>query len=213
MNYSDSENIKAQKLLLRKKIKFELKLFSQGGKAAAESESVCRVFLQSDAYRNASAIFAYMNMPSELDVSSVIAVAFRDGKEVCIPRIVPGTNQMDFFYLDGSLPLEKQVESGGFQIREPKLSLKKVSLGEFFPENAVILVPGLLFSADGKRLGRGKGFYDRYIAAIPAEKKALLCGIGFSFQLASDIPVESHDRLLDCVICGGKMYFPRNSRL
>ena len=97
-----------------------------------------------------------------------------------------------------------------FQILEPKLSLQKVPLGKFFPENAVILVPGLLFSADGKRLGRGKGFYDRYIAAIPAEKKALLCGTGFSFQLAPDVPVEPHDRRLDCVICGGKMYFSRN---
>lgn len=213
MNYSESENIKAQKLLLRKKIKSELEMFAQGEKVAAESETVCRVFLQSDAYRNASAVFAYMNMPSELDVSSVIAAALRDGKDACIPRIEPGTNQMDFFYLEASLPLEEQVESGGFQIREPKLSLKKVPLGEFFPDNAVILVPGLLFSADGKRLGRGKGFYDRYIAAIPAEKKALLCGTGFSFQLASDIPVEPHDRLLDCVICGGKMYFPRNSGL
>ena len=210
MNYSESENIKAQKLLLRKKIKSELEMFAQGEKAAAESETVCRVFLQSDAYRNASAVFAYMNMPSELDVSSVIAAALRDGKNACIPRIEPGTNQMDFFYLEASLPLEEQVESGGFQIREPKLSLKKVSLGEFFPENAVILVPGLLFSADGKRLGRGKGFYDRYIAAIPAEKKALLCGTGFSFQLAPDVPVEPHDRRLDCVICGGKMYFSRN---
>ena len=210
MNYSDSENIKAQKLLLRKKIKSELEMFAQGEKAAAESETVCRVFLQSDAYRNASAVFAYMNMPSELDVSSVIAAALRDGKNACIPRIEPGTNQMDFFYLEASLPLEELVESGGFQIREPKLSLKKVSLGEFFPENAVILVPGLLFSADGKRLGRGKGFYDRYIAAIPAEKKALLCGTGFSFQLAPDVPVEPHDRRLDCVICGGKMYFSRN---
>ena len=210
MNYSESENIKVQKLLLRKKIKSELEMFAQGEKAAAESETVCRVFLQSDAYRNASAVFAYMNMPSELDVSSVIAAALRDGKNACIPRIEPGTNQMDFFYLEASLPLEEQVESGGFQIREPKLSLKKVSLGEFFPENAVILVPGLLFSADGKRLGRGKGFYDRYIAAIPAEKKALLCGTGFSFQLAPDVPVEPHDRRLDCVICGGKMYFSRN---
>lgn len=213
MNYSESENIKAQKLLLRKKIKSELEMFAQGEKVAAESETVCRVFLQSDAYRNASAVFAYMNMPSELDVSSVIAAALRDGKDACIPRIEPGTNQMDFFYLEASLPLEEQVESGGFQIREPKLSLKKVPLGEFFPDNAVILVPGLLFSADGKRLGRGKGFYDRYIAAIPAEKKALLCGTGFSFQLAPDVPVEPHDRLLDCVICGGKMYFPRNSGL
>ena len=188
-------------------------MFAQGEKAAAESETVCRVFLQSDAYRNASAVFAYMNMPSELDVSSVIAAALRDGKNACIPRIVPGTNQMDFFYLDASLPLEKQTEPGVFQIHEPKLSLKKVPLGEFFPDNAVILVPGLLFSAGGSRLGRGKGFYDRYIAAIPKEKKALLCGTGFSFQLASDIPVEPHDRLLDCVICGGKMYFPRNDGL
>lgn len=210
MNYSESENIKVQKLLLRKKIKSELEMFAQGEKAAAESETVCRVFLQSDAYRNASAVFAYMNMPSELDVSSVIAAALRDGKNACIPRIEPGTNQMDFFYLEASLPLEKQTEPGVFQILEPKLSLQKVPLGKFFPENAVILVPGLLFSADGKRLGRGKGFYDRYIAAIPAEKKALLCGTGFSFQLAPDVPVEPHDRRLDCVICGGKMYFSRN---
>lgn len=66
----------------------------------------------------------------------------------------------------------------------------------------VILVPGLGFSSTGKRLGRGKGFYDRYLEGSNAVK----IGIAFEVQIEEDIPVDSHDVKMDFVVTDQKIY-------
>jgi 5-formyltetrahydrofolate cyclo-ligase len=58
------------------------------------------------------------------------------------------------------------------------------------------LVPGVGFSLKGLRLGRGKGFYDRFLENDPAIK----IGLCWSGQLEEDIPVQSHDCFMDYVI-------------
>lgn len=62
----------------------------------------------------------------------------------------------------------------------------------------LILVPGLAFSKDRHRLGRGGGFFDRLLAGRAAG--AFKLGICFSFQLLDAIPTESHDILMDTVV-------------
>jgi 5-formyltetrahydrofolate cyclo-ligase len=62
----------------------------------------------------------------------------------------------------------------------------------------LILVPGLAFSKDRHRLGRGGGFFDRLLAGPAA--KAFKVGIGFSFQLLDAIPTEGHDVVMDAVV-------------
>ncbi|MDB6071267.1 MAG: 5-formyltetrahydrofolate cyclo-ligase [Verrucomicrobiales bacterium] len=59
------------------------------------------------------------------------------------------------------------------------------------PRFDLILVPGLAFSADGHRLGHGAGFYDRFLASIPASVPTV--GVCFSCQIKTTLPVESHD--------------------
>lgn len=59
-----------------------------------------------------------------------------------------------------------------------------------------LFVPGLGFGLDGKRLGRGKGYYDRYLE----NSQALKIGIAWSGQLNEEIPVESHDSHMDFII-------------
>ena len=61
-----------------------------------------------------------------------------------------------------------------------------------------MLVPGLAFARDGRRLGRGKGFYDRFLAALRPD--CFKCGIGLDFQVVDDLPTEPHDVLLDAVV-------------
>lgn len=194
------ETTRTKKNDLRKKMREKLKAFSSGKNCDSASETVCKNILETDAYKNAGTVFLYMNLPTEPDVFCVIKQALRDGKKVCVPKTELHTNKMDFFYLDSAKDLSEQLEKGAFHIREPKPFLKKVPCGAQFPDNSMLLVPGLAFSADGKRLGRGKGFYDRYIARIPATKSVVLCGLCFSFQIADDIPEEAHDRRLDMVI-------------
>jgi 5-formyltetrahydrofolate cyclo-ligase len=69
-----------------------------------------------------------------------------------------------------------------------------------------VIVPALAFTPDGRRLGRGKGYYDRALARLKHECAAhgwllTLAGYCFDFQIIDDIPVEEHDICVDVVFC------------
>ena len=74
-------------------------------------------------------------------------------------------------------------------------------------EISVILVPGLVFTEQGMRLGRGAGFYDRFLKAYP---KALRVGIAFQNQIASKIPEASWDERVDIVLTDQSLYTTKN---
>jgi 5-formyltetrahydrofolate cyclo-ligase len=80
---------------------------------------------------------------------------------------------------------------GRFGIREPAVGpqLEKLDL---------IVVPGLAFTVPGNRLGRGGGYYDRFLATVPTT--TLKVGVCFEFQLVPQIPPESHDVIMDVVV-------------
>ena len=82
---------------------------------------------------------------------------------------------------------------GRFGIREPAPGpqLEKLDL---------IVVPGLAFTVTGNRLGRGAGYYDRFLATVPTT--TLKVGVCFEFQLVPQIPSESHDVIMDVVVHG-----------
>ncbi len=65
----------------------------------------------------------------------------------------------------------------------------------------LILVPGLAFSRDRHRLGRGGGFFDRLLSGRAAN--AFKLGLCFSFQMLDHVPTEGHDVLMDAVITDG----------
>jgi len=86
----------------------------------------------------------------------------------------------------------------------------KNKLNVFEPENPsvetkvdVFLIPGLAFTTDGKRLGRGGGFYDQMLNFYP---KSLKIGITSNERVLQDIPIEDHDILLDYVFTNDKYY-------
>ncbi|MFI3269579.1 MAG: 5-formyltetrahydrofolate cyclo-ligase, partial [Rikenellaceae bacterium] len=62
----------------------------------------------------------------------------------------------------------------------------------------VMIVPGVAFTRDGRRLGRGRGYYDRYLAR--PDFRATTMGVGFSHQLLRELPTEPHDRTLDRIV-------------
>lgn len=64
----------------------------------------------------------------------------------------------------------------------------------------LVLVPGLAFSADGHRLGRGGGFYDRLLAG--RARHATKGAVCFAFQVVASVPIEAHDVPLDVVFSG-----------
>ena len=86
-----------------------------------------------------------------------------------------------------------ELDFGRFGIREPAPGpqLEKLDL---------IVVPGLAFTVTGNRLGRGAGYYDRFLATVPTT--TLKVGVCFEFQLVPQIPSESHDVMMDFVVHG-----------
>ena len=80
-------------------------------------------------------------------------------------------------------------------------------------EAALILIPGLVFGRDGRRLGRGAGWYDR--ALSQATQGAILVGVCHAGELveAMRVPIEEHDRLMDFVLTPTELVICRRPNL
>lgn len=125
-----------------------------------------------------------------------------------VPTGMPASNGLE-------QPSDGELATGAYGIREPKPHLPVVFAPERtgIPETAgielplVVLVPGLAFSRDGSRLGRGKGYYDRFIRELldryPADRSRItLAGTCHAFQIVADVPTETHDIGVDCLLTG-----------
>lgn len=84
------------------------------------------------------------------------------------------------------------LTTGRYGIREPSQGCLNVPL----PRLDLVLVPGLGFTTDGSRLGRGAGFYDRLLAGT----NAIRFGVGLDIQIMPHLPVETHDLPMDYVL-------------
>lgn len=137
---------------------------------------------------------SYAALPDELDLGALHRAAWAAGRSVMLPRVAgPGVLTWHAVADDSDL------EPGAYGIAEPRTSrCPPVAL----PSGCLVLVPGVGFAADGRRLGQGGGFYDRLLAGRPD-----LCavGVGFACQLDEALPIEAHDRRLDGLVLGGRI--------
>jgi len=139
----------------------------------------CEIFLEQEVYRRAESILLYVALVGEVDLLLIFERALGDGKRVALPRFLPETQNYGAFFAG-----DKPLAPGAFGIPEPAqdnpVPLNRLDL---------ILVPGVAFDGRGRRLGRGKGFYDRMLS----EASGVKCGICFEEQMLETIPVEPHD--------------------
>ena len=84
-----------------------------------------------------------------------------------------------------------ELQAGAYGILEPRPDPSRRVATEQFD-----LVPGLAFDRAGRRLGAGKGYYDRFLAGIKAPKIAL----AFAFQLVEQVPIEPHDQRVEVIV-------------
>ncbi len=130
--------------------------------------------------------------PGEVDLSRFISEQL-EGRHVYLPRSLPdctmtyislGSNWSDSMQAGYKGILEPEDDSG--DIYRPENGVDGDS------SDTVVVVPGLAFDALGNRLGRGKGYYDRFLGRSDM-KHALAIGVSWKLQLVERIPVESHD--------------------
>ena len=137
----------------------------------------------SAAFQMAEKILLYHSLPDELDTRRFLK-KWKDIKKFFLPRV----NGVNLELLPYN---ETKLEIGSFYIEEP-------TGNDIHPveEIELIIVPGVAFDKKGRRLGRGKGFYDRLLQSAKATK----IGVGYEFQLVDDIPAEDHDVPMDIII-------------
>lgn len=153
---------------------------------SAAGESIQDQILASAAYRNAESIFVYVSLPREPSTGRILSRALAEGKKVYVPKCTG--KEMLAVRLRAGDPLVP----GLFGIPEPENASETVPADQL----DLILVPCLSASRDGRRLGHGGGYYDRFLKANP-EKAVCLC---FSRMICPDIPMTAEDVCIPQVI-------------
>ncbi len=137
---------------------------------------------------NAQTILLYHALPDEVSTLSLLNT-WQD-KTLLLPRVIDN-EQMEV----RRYTRPEDLQQGAFGIMEP--------CGELFTDYVsidVAIIPGMAFDAKGHRLGRGKGYYDRFLSLAPAIYKIGIC---FPFQLVDNVPVNENDVWMDEVIGEG----------
>ena len=148
------------------------------------SEKICNRLVKTDAFKNAQCIAIYWGLKDEVQTSGIIE-EWCNKKRIVLP-VIHG-NDICFHAFTGKEKLKKGV----YEIQEP-------TSGDTIPHDNIdlFIVPGVAFDRNCNRLGRGKGYYDRYLTGI---NKPMI-GICFDFQLIDSIPTEKHDVKMTMVI-------------
>ena len=152
------------------------------------SRQLCRQVLALPRWRDAGIVLLYHALPDEPDLQTLLEDALLCGKQVLMPVVVKDDLLLRRYKGPGFL------REGAFHILEPT--------GPEFPpsryhEISLALVPGVAFDVEGHRLGRGRGYYDRF---LPRLTHAYKLGICFPFQIFPSIPHEFHDIAMDEVV-------------
>ena len=143
---------------------------------------------------NSDYVGSYIDYNSELSTNAIHKYLIEKNLNICLPKIDYQTNEINFFKYSTGTKLIKNK----YNILEPEITNEII-----FPK--LVLVPLLAFNESGFRLGYGGGFYDKYFSS-QEEKDIIKVGLGFSFQKANQIPIESHDQKLDWILTESYLY-------
>lgn len=183
-----SDPIREAKARLRRQLKAQWKGCEAGARESASRAALDRLLSRPE-WQAARTVMCYAPLPDELDLWPLAARALAEGRRLALPRFDPGADAYEAAHVGD---LERDVAAGAFGIREPLAARPRIPLNQL----DFVLVPGLGFTCDGRRLGRGKGCYDRLLTSI----RGTACGVAMDWQVLDFIPAEPHDKHVDCIL-------------
>lgn len=186
MTSMNNGSVHAEKDTLRRSIR-QLKRAATDECCRSWSARICNLLLSDRRLHDAATVISYAPLPDEVDVSAVTEWCRREGKTVLLPKVVSDT-EMELRVCHGP----DKLRAGRYNILEPTGPVAEPdSLTD-----AVALVPGMAFDREGYRLGRGKGYYDRFLARTSVKT----IGVAFPFQIVDAVPHDEHDMRVDDVV-------------
>ena len=157
--------------------------------AALQAAAAAAAVVALPEFQRARSVFLYLPMPEEIDTTAVAAAAWADGKVVLLPRCRISDRAMDAC---PAFSFDDEMTPSYYDIPEPCTEPYDAGQVDF------VIVPGLAFDRAGGRLGRGAGFYDRFIERLGGH--AVTVGLAFHQQIIETVPMFDHDARLDILV-------------
>ncbi len=136
-------------------------------------------------------IMSYVSTKGEAPTHDVIRNCLQRGQRICVPKIELAEETMEPREVEN---FYRDLQRGYHGILEPGDTSRPVDADEI----DIHLIPGIAFDPQGVRLGRGGGFYDRFLQQCSPEK--IKVGLAFSWQIVEEIPAETHDIPMDLIV-------------
>lgn len=144
-------------------------------------------------FKEADKILFYMSFDGEVETATMISETQKLGKKVLLPKIDQTRNRIIPAIIRN---LKTDLEPGPYGIMQPT---KECHTLDDLSEIDLAIVPGVCFDKKNNRLGRGGGYYDRFLSDLPQDVSTI--GIAFDFQIVESIPnLESHDYPVSAVL-------------
>jgi 5-formyltetrahydrofolate cyclo-ligase len=143
-------------------------------------------------FQRAKTILFYSSFDGEVETIEMMKRSQEQGKRIALPTIDLNEKQIIPMWINN---LAEDLTAGPYGIKQPRFA-EGHRLG--LTDIDLFVVPGLAFDRDGHRLGRGAGYYDRFLADLPHDIPSV--GLAFDFQIVEGLPRQAHDVPLTRVI-------------
>ncbi|XP_034244496.1 5-formyltetrahydrofolate cyclo-ligase [Thrips palmi] len=202
------EVMRAAKAAVRTAIESRLAGMTTENKAE-QSQQVLRKLLQHPSYVRSTSVAVFLSTAAEVDTRPVLAALFSSGKACFVPRYAygkaakertaKGLPGMEMVLLRDMQDFEA-LPTTPWGIPQPAMDEPRHQPGQGgLPPLDLVLMPGVGFTTRGDRLGHGMGFYDKFLAALPAPKPATIA-LAFREQVVDELPTTDRDYTVDAVL-------------
>lgn len=183
-----AETVQQQKARLRTDVQLRIAAIPADQQAALAIE-LCDRLRSSALWHRSTSVLMFVSLSDEPNIRPLLELGLGEGKSISIPGYIAADSGYGAFQIQNP---NQDLVRGRFNVPEPRTGCPAVALNQL----DLILVPGVAFDLTGRRLGRGKGFYDRLLSQV----HGVCCGVLFEEQLVPQIPVEPHDVRLNCLV-------------
>jgi len=160
----------------------------------AKSLVILNKLLKRPEFQKALTVLFYAAFDGEVDTFEMMQRAQQLGKKIGLPYIVRKEKRMIPTVVKS---IEEDLATGPYGVRQPKETSKEKTLST--DELDLVIVPGVAFDRHNHRLGRGQGYYDRFLKGLSARTPTI--GLAFDFQIVDHLPPkEEHDVPVSCVL-------------
>ena len=194
-----TDELNKSKSEIRARMRAALSAMTESDRSGA-SAAACSKLTALEQFDRASIVMLYLPLPKEVDVTTAVLRCFRQGQTVCVPRVDWKRKDMESVEIT-SLD-DRILDTDEHGVRTPRM-------GNVIQPGVIdlVVVPGLAFDPHGHRLGRGQGYYDRFLSRL--RPTATTVGLAFDSQIVDTVPTNERDKAVDIVVTDRRVTFAR----